>query len=494
MNDSFAHRMELYQKHQEFERVKKSSENFSVSLRKSKRYELIKQMRNINQSEEEFNSAFYLQLPSDNLASFFPELQKAETEIEKLKVYIEILRYPEIPEDLIYEILIIFTNSLHSPNPEINPRPYFLKLGIMDLLVNFIKDHEDLDIVKQAIWCLGNIIAGPENYSELVISSDIIPTLMTLMKLDNTDIISNICHLLANLILDNQTICIQIIELQFLSIINDLDFSQSDLSCSIAFCLSSISANSCILSLNNSSYILNIYERLIDFQPFSVLFGLSNLTKSNLNILSLVMASKILKQKMFESLKMSQNIAGKGILIIGNFALGSSDHEEFLISNNCIDLLYEILKDQPEENVKAIYWVLSNLSQGCYKAQLAATTHKIALEFEFAFGHLSESVRLEASYFYLYVAKNTCIEMKVKLVDSGIFFAIAPNLESNNVDLVENCLKISEYLISIQRLLDSNVTFIFKESGCLDKVEKLAYAKNEKLQSSASQIINTYFV
>ena len=440
------------------------------------------------------NSSFYLQLPSDNLASIFPELENTKTEIEKLKVYIEILNHPEIPENLIYEILIILTNSLHSVSPEMNPRPYFIRFGIIDLLLSYIKDQEDLDIVKQSIWCLSNIIAGPENYSDPVLSADITPKLIRLMSIDNKDLQSNICHLLANLILDNQLFCSQLIDLRFLSIINDLEYSQQDLSSSIAFCLSSISSTSSSLSICNCACILKIYERLINFQYLPVLYGLASLTKSNSNVLNLVMDSKILITKIFSSLKMNSKLAGQGILILGNFALGNSDHEGFLIAHNCVDLFYEILKTQPEENVKAIYWVLSNLSQGCNKIQLLTTTHQIALEFEFAFAHFSETVRVEASFFYLYVAKNTCIEMKMKLVDSGIFFALAPNLESNNVDLVENCLKMTESLISMQKFLNSDIALVFKESGCLDKVEKLVYSKNDKLGKAASQIINTNFV
>lgn len=494
MNDHFGKRQNLYQKHQEVDLVKKSSEKFLISLRKSKRNEIIKQLRSTSLNEEALNIAFYLELPSDNLSSFFPELQNAKTEIEKLKIYIEILRYPQIPENLIYEILIILTNSLHIANPEINPRPYFIRFGIMDILISYIKDHEDLDIIKQSIWCLSNIIAGPENYSNQVQSADIIPKLMQLMSLDNIDILSNICHLLANLILDNPSFCTQIIDLRFLSIINDLEFSNKELSSSVAFCLSSLCHNNSLLSICNSACILKIYERLIDFQYLSVLYGLANLTKSNINNLNLVMDSKTLQSKIFNSLKMNSKIAGQGILILGNFALGNSDHEEFLINNNCVDLFYEILKNQPEENIKAIYWVLCNLSQGCNKIQLLTTTHKITLEFEFALGHFSEIIRVEASFFYLFVTRNTCIEMKMKLVDSGIFFALAPNLDSGNVELVENCLRIADSLISIQKFLNCDVALVFKESGCLEKVEKLVFAKSEKVEKAASQIINTYFV
>lgn len=70
--------------------------------------------------------------------------------------------------------------------------------------------------------------------------------------------------------------------------------------------------------------------------------------------------------------------------------------------------------------------------------------------------------------------------MKGKLVDSGIFFALVENLGSSNVDLVENCLRISEGLIAIQKLMDSNDALVYKDSGCLDKVEILVYRENEK--------------
>ena len=105
--------------------------------------------------------------------------------------------------------MIIFTNSLNASNSD--PYPYFLKLSIFDIIIDFIKDNEDLNIVKQAILCLGNLIAGNEYYSKQVISTDILPKLISLIKLDNIDITSNICHLLANLILDNQIICTQIL-------------------------------------------------------------------------------------------------------------------------------------------------------------------------------------------------------------------------------------------------------------------------------------------
>ena len=45
---------------------------------------MIKVMRNFCQGEQEINWEVCLQMPSENLTSFFPELQKADTEINKL--------------------------------------------------------------------------------------------------------------------------------------------------------------------------------------------------------------------------------------------------------------------------------------------------------------------------------------------------------------------------------------------------------------------------
>ena len=60
----------------------------------------------------------------------------------------------------------------------------------------------------------------------------------------------------------------------------------------------------------------------------------------------------------------------------------------------------------------------------------------------------------------------------MKLVDSGIFFALAPNLDSGNVELVENCLRIADSLISIQKFLNCDVALVFGESGEIGFCEK----------------------
>jgi hypothetical protein len=492
MSDPFVQRLNKYQK-QKIDSVVKEREKFSVSLRKSKRNFMTKQLRNnIKVQENILNSAFHLTRPSDNLISFFPDLQNAGSELEKLKIYSDILKYPEIPEHFIQEILTILAQSISTTHPELNPRPYFERNGIPEAVMAIIQDSKDIPVLTQAVFCLTNFLAGPENYTGLV-SQNILGRLVQLMDFKDDELTDNILYLLGNMIIDNAEVCEIILDLRILLKMSDLDFSKRIPGHSASFLLSSMTTHAEKMSLVQCASILKFFEELADSEKELILLGLSFITNKRTDFMSLVLNSEKLSQLVINSLTIPGKISTHGLRIVVNFSTGSKQEEDFLMENKCLDVFYSILKKVREDELKMIYFTLSNLSCGSFQVRCMVSTHPIIMENEFAFTHSSEKVRCEVSNFYSKVLKFSPVELKINLIENGIFFNVCHNFETKNIEILLNCILISGYLLAVEKFALLDVPEIFKESGCFEKVQELALCNFSDVAKAANDLLSTYF-
>jgi len=425
------------------------------------------------------------------LLMMFPELQNAETELSKLKVFRDILVYPEIPESLVLEVLRILTNSLSGAGID-DPRPVFVENGILDSLCSIIVENEDAEILTQAIWCLNNLLAGSYNYSEEVFRAGVIPRLLDLLKLNDLNLVENIAYIFGNLIIDNESVCQQVLASPYLSYVSSIEYHSTSLAHSVAFSLSSISYHSSQLTILNCAGILKLLDDLFDIDPLASLSGLVNLTRPKSPALDLAIESKIAKQSI-ELLKGSAQFCEFSLLLIVNLSMGQMMHESFLIKNGLLNTFLEILKKADQKVCKYIYWILGNLALGAPYTRLDVGSHQISMEFDYPFFHYCGLVRQAASIFYKNLFMYASVELKNKFIEGGIFSAICENFLSADAEIVENCLAVAGFLLATEKYTGESVSKLFEETGCLGNIEKICYSGSVVNANSAKDLINMYF-
>lgn len=492
MSDLFAKRLGTFQKQPEFSKIKRNYEEYNLNLRKLKRTEVIQKKRNKEINDENpLDYRFYLGVVPEKLVMMFPELQNAESEITKLKVFRDILVYPEIPESLVFEVLKILTDSLSGAGIE-DPRQVFVENGILDSLCLIILDSEDADILTQAIWCLNNLVAGTYNYSEDVARAGVISRLLDLLKLNDMKLVENIAYIFGNLIAENESICQQVLASAYISYVSSLEYQSTSLAHSVAFSLSSISSHTSQLSILNCAGILKLLDDLYDLDPLTSLSGLVNLTKNKSPGLDLAIESKIAKQSI-ELLKGSAKFCELALLLFVNISMGQAVHESFLIKHGLLNTFFEILKKVDQKVCKYIYWILGNLALGAPYTRLEVGNHQIAMEFDYPFFHFCGFVRQAASVFYKNLLIHASVEIKNKFIEGGIFSAICENFLSADVEIVENCLAIAGFLLATEKFTGESVSKLFEETGCLENIQKICYSGRVVNANSAKDLINMYF-
>lgn len=493
MADHFKKRIESFQKNPEASKVRRKYEESTMKLRKLKRNEAVQKKRNKDNTDDDpLKYKFYLGIVPDELMGMFPELQGAESEIEKLKVYANILVYPEIPEYLILEVLKILTDCLSGTVKE-DPREIFVEFGILDILCAIILENCDNEVIAQAIWCLNNLLAGQFNYSEEVAKTGVVPRLIQLLKLNDTVILENIAYVFGNLIIENIAICQEVLNSPYLSLISSLEYSSTSLVHSIVFSLSSIAHHSALLSLVNIAGILKLLDDFYSQDQSTCISCFINLTKSNGPVLGLALESNIAKQ-LIQGLKGSNQFCKLSLLAIGNLSNGKIEQENFLLNEKILDVFYEVLKKVDQECCKNIYWILGNLALGAPTTRFLVSNHQISMEFEYALHHYNNAVRLEASIFYKNLLMYACVEVKNKFIEGGMFSAICENFLHFDVEIVNNCLTISGYLLGTEKYTGEPVGKLFEETGCLDFVERIGYSQCVEVARPAKDLINMYFV
>lgn len=493
MADHFKKRIESFQKNPEASKLKKNYEESSIKLRKLKRNEAIQRKRNKEcYDDDPMKYQLYLGIVPDELMAMFPELQRAESETEKLKVYADILQYPEIPEHLVLGILKILTDCLSGAVKD-DPREIFVEFGILGILCSIIMEDSDSEVIAQAIWCLNNLLAGQYNYSEEVAKTGVIPRLIQLLKLNDTNLTENIAYVFGNLIVENIEICKEVLNSPYLSYISSLEYPSTSLAHSVAFSLASIAHHSTLLSLVNIAGILKLIDDLYNQDPLTCISCFINLTKSNGPVLSLAIESNIAK-KLTQGLKGTSQFCKLSLLAIGNLSNGSIEQENFILNQRILDTFYEILKQVDQDCCKNIYWVLGNLAVGAPTTKILVSNHQISMEFEFALHHYNNVVRHEASIFYKNLLMHACVEVKNKFIEGGIFSAICENFLHVDVEIVNNCLDISGSLLGTEKYTGEPVSKLFEETGCLNCVERAGYSQCEEVARPAKNLINMYFV
>lgn len=185
--------------------------------------------------------------------------------------------------------------------------------------------------------------------------------------------------------------------------------------------------------------------------------------------------------------------------IIGNLISKENNiYTQILLEKGILDKLFYTASSLDPIIRKETQWTLCNIAAGSKYQVNQLVKHNIVQSSANCLIDPDLKTRIEASYVFYNIAKNSVYASIHHLVEKGVLSYIKEAIKQNDSEIIVNLL---EFCLSIL-LLNKNVIFnnhfrfcdsheIFVNSGCLDIIENLIMHNNQKIYQLSSDIIQS---
>jgi hypothetical protein len=348
-------------------------------------------------------------------------------------------------------------------------------------------------VLNEAIFCLCNIVAGPEEYVDAVLGTGVLPDLLAAMKIENNEIIENAGWTIANMIGERWEVCKEFLMQDYLEILASVEIKTPKTAVGVAFSLSNIAKQANNLSNIECKAILGFFEQLMAFDPSHCLWGIANILGSDSDKIELFLKTDMLKYAL-EGIEMSLDlIKNPSAMIIGHVSSGTEEQTDELLKKDLLEVFSRVLPGADNLTSKYFYWTLSNIAAGNAKQRDLIGNHRICRDAINGLVHACAEVRREAGYFYRNFTKLACIQHKIELINAGFFKVLGENIRYSDADCLELSLETCAYMLDLAKFVDVDVVKDFEENGCLKGIEDLVNHLNQKISRHAQFILKNYF-
>lgn len=487
----FKKRTENFQKSLQVEDIKRKHDEFVVNLRKSKRIDMLNQRRyELTSIDPDYSEEIlYMGIISDTMLKYFPDLEFVNTELGKFQYFVGILKSTQIPDFIILEILTIFRLSLSS---SFHHSKIFQKAGMIPVFISYILTGFSIEISSEAMWCICNLAAGPQEYISEIYKFGITDKIIDGMDSGNTGLVSNSLWAAANIIGDNWEICEELMKKDFLAKICALGDGEMQVIKGLAFCLANISKHEKFLTLVECRVIFNMIGEIIDRDKVQSLQAIYHLIHKDNKKIQMAIDSGLLKYAI-EGLQMGPDVTEISIRIIGSVVSGTNFQTQYILDFDILSVFSNILNTVNLSICQQLYWVLSNIVAGTYSQRELLIDHPILKQSIQGLVHCDSHIRREASFYFRNFARLGGVEQKIKLIEAGIFNVITENLKASESDCLINTVETCKYLLEISRYADINVIQMFEDAGGLKELEDLTHHLNTVISQTSTEIIEMYF-
>lgn len=470
--------------------MKKQRDEFGVRLRKSKRIQVTEMKRKIFKSEglPGMDYCLYIGKLPESIIGKFPVLDKLNSEYSKLAALKEIAQDPGLSPGILLDILRLFRQTLQVDD-EANPRALFLNVGLINTLSSIITKSTDPNIQSEAIWCLCNIAAGPSDYSIPILDTNILPTLLSLIPKSSESIIENATWLLANLLSDSQELLKSLITQGYLQIIENLSIFTEKVAVGVSISLVNLTKDSSLLDENDYLSILRILSRVKCFDDSDMLWVISNLCKGESHKIDLVIQSGIV-QAAFDGILKGSKYSLPSSEILCNISAGNKKQTDFLLENNILGLVENVIFAEDDQTVKCVFCTLRNIAAGNSRQRQIIQKHPIFFKSMNGLIHSSFEVRFQAVHFFFNICLLASFEEILALVEAGIFSHLSHTLNDYDPLILIKSLEICFNILKAKESFPQ-IEINLKESGCLSSIQELLLHLNSSVSSASDYILST---
>ncbi|KAJ6240228.1 importin subunit alpha [Anaeramoeba flamelloides] len=395
----------------------------------------------------------------------------------------------------IRKYLYLLRSLIALPDP---PYSKFVSSGIVDCVINFLQNSKDVVILFESAWIICNIASTSSIFVTRLYKMNIIPILIDLLDHDNIRILEQVIWALGNISGDRILYRDLIIKTEgcIEKIIKAFQKETSD---------SELIKTICWAYTNFTGDALPHLTKLLYHEEISIISdvcnSLCNLTTRNFKMVDLLIDCNVIKKIIDLISHNNSNIQFYSLRCIGNVLTGTKEQTQAVIDNGGIICISKLLDDPNVTLRKESCWALSNICAGSVQQIQSVIESKALTQSIEILKNETFTVQKEAIWIFI----NICIcgkrEQKEAIIKYGIIDIFCEMLTMNNIKITLNCLQCLDDILLLgkeiqieQGFMNQNemASYIRGISG-QKKITQLENSNNKKVSLLATKIMDTYF-
>lgn len=441
------------------------TERFAINLRKQKRVEsnIMKRMK----SSQDLVPANISPLELDHFSKILsspcsckPEIVEVLQVVKRFVSRIGIDYSSLILSDIVYKVIILVMDkdyeivkvasiilcNLTYGNTDITT--YMIERGVTEVLVKVI--GIDQDITENAIWGIGNLAAESRENCEMIQNSGFLKELI-----------------------------------RYLSDLNE--FSHKIVWVTLWSCANLVCKLKGIRSLEvkELTEILNLTKYCIEdnkliFEWIRLTF---NFLKNCEQASDLLIEHNLARRVMGAINEDDCKVKNYALQAVGIIIYSSYKNAQIIISFGLLDLISLALPMLPNQNLKTVFWVVSNIAGGTAAQAHQLIHHPLFTQINSILDQSDPDLQKEISFILLNLTIKACLADLIHIIDKKILIKVSEILTCYSNDAKHNLLRFFYHcLLAISQADRCDLIQDILNTGILEKIEECRLEKDEKIQ------------
>ncbi|KAG3116381.1 Importin subunit alpha-1b [Phytophthora idaei] len=497
-----ADRMRSFKKGIDADETRRRREDTTIQIRKNRREERLNQRRRMIPMEQ--SSVISMETAMQTTSTSPDEPMRSlngvsVSDLPKIAAMIQSLD-PMEQSNAVSKLRRLLSLETNPPIEEV------INLGVVPLLVEFLKQHDRPEMQFEAAWALTNIASGTTEHTEVVISCGAVELLCTLLLSPNEDVCEQAVWALGNISGDSpqcRDLVLNAGAMMPLLAVLRRNSGKLTILRNATWTLSNLCRGKPRPEFDLVRPALDLLPHLIHSRDDEVVtdacWTLSYLSDGTTANIQAVIDAGVCSRIVDLVGHTAASIQTPTLRTIGNILTGTNEQTQLMLDLVALPRLVPLLKHEKKIIRKEACWAISNITAGTPSQIQEVIDANVIPPLLFQLMSVEFDVRKEAAWAISnatsggsteqikYLVQQGCIPPLVKLLDVQ-----DPRVINVSLDALENILQAGEADTSLTDTENRMARYIEEADG-IELIQNLQFHQEEDIYEKSVRIIRDYF-
>ncbi|KAG2774548.1 Importin subunit alpha-1b [Phytophthora cactorum] len=495
-----ADRMRSFKKGIDADETRRRREDTTIQIRKNRREERLNQRRRMIPMEQ--SSVISMETAMQTTSTSPDEPMRSlngVSDLPKIAAMIQSLD-PMEQSNAVSKLRRLLSLETNPPIEEV------INLGVVPLLVEFLKQHDRPEMQFEAAWALTNIASGTTEHTEVVISCGAVELLCTLLLSPNEDVCEQAVWALGNISGDSpqcRDLVLNAGAMMPLLAVLRRNSGKLTILRNATWTLSNLCRGKPRPEFDLVRPALDLLPHLIHSRDDEVVtdacWTLSYLSDGTTANIQAVIDAGVCSRIVDLVGHTAASIQTPTLRTIGNILTGTNEQTQLMLDLVVLPRLVPLLKHEKKIIRKEACWAISNITAGTPSQIQEVIDANVIPPLLFQLMSVEFDVRKEAAWAISnatsggsteqikYLVQQGCIPPLVKLLDVQ-----DPRVINVSLDALENILQAGEADTSLTDTENRMARYIEEADG-IELIQNLQFHQEEDIYEKSVRIIRDYF-